>query len=135
MKAIRFLWYRRRWAYGAWLLVAVLWIPARVGFHLVAPVCDTHLTLANAGLSMTKVPHLVLFAAFFLVTVLQFVPVNRRALGWSLLATVALGALIELEEGATRTGNCRLLDLLPDITGALIVGVVFLGVMVARDWS
>ena len=117
------------------MLVAVLRIPTRVGFHLVAPVCDTHLTPVNAGLSMTKVPHLALFAAFFVVTVLQFEPVNQRALGWSLLATVALGVLIELEEGASRTGNCRLTDVLPDIAGALIAGVVFLGVMVVRDWS
>jgi hypothetical protein len=116
------------------MLVAVLRIPARVGFRLVAPVCDTRLTLANAGISMTKMPHIALFAIFFALTALQFEQLNQRALRWSLLATVALGFLVELEEGASRTGNCRLTDVLPDITGALIAGAALLGVTTMRDW-
>lgn len=117
------------------MLVAVLRIPARVGFRLVAPVCDTRLTLANAGISMTKVPHIVLFAIFFVLTTLQFEQLNQRALRWSLLATVALGVLVELEEGASGTGNCRLTDVLPDITGALIASAAVLGVTMVRDWA
>ena len=117
------------------MLVAVLRIPARVGFRLVAPVCDTGLTLANAGISMTKVPHIALFAVFFVLTALQFKQLNQRALKWSLLATVVLGVLLELEEGASRTGNCRLTDVLPDITGALIASVAVLGVTTVRDWT
>src|SRR4051812_32334107 len=96
---IRYLWSHRRWAYGAYMLVAVLRIPARVGFRLVAPVCDTRLTLANAGLSMTKAPHIALFAVFFVLTALQFEQIDGRALRWSLLAALALGVLVELEEG------------------------------------
>ena len=117
------------------MLVAVLRIPARVGFRLVAPVCDTRLTLANAGISMTKVPHIALFAIFLVLTALQFKQLNQRALKWSLLATVVLGVLLELEEGASRTGNCRLTDVLPDITGALIASVAVLGVTTVRDWT
>lgn len=117
------------------MVVAVSRIPARVGFRLVAPVCDTRLTLANAGLSMTKVPHIALFAIFFVLTALQFDRLNQRALRWSLLATVALGLLVELEEGATRTGNCRLTDVLPDIAGALIASAALLGLMMVRDWA
>src|SRR5215208_2310263 len=125
---LRGLWRRRRWAYAAYMAVAVLRIPARVGFRLAAPACDARLTLANAALSMTKVPHVVLFGIFFVLTALQFDRVTRRALGWSLAATVALGVLVELEEGASRTGNCRLTDVLPDITGALIAAGVVLAV-------
>jgi hypothetical protein len=132
---IRYLWRRRRWVYGAYMLVAVLRIPARVGFRLVAPVCDTRLTLTNAGLSMTKVPHIALFAIFFVLTVLQFDRLNGRALRLSLLATVALGVLVELEEGASRTGNCRVTDVLPDITGALAATAAVLGVTMVRDWT
>ena len=117
------------------MLVAVLRIPARVGFRLVAPVCDTRLTLANAGISMTKVPHIALFAVFFVLTALQFDQLNQRALRVSLLASVSLGMLVELEEGASRTGNCRLTDVLPDITGALIASVAVLGVTTVRDWT
>jgi hypothetical protein len=123
---VRDLWDLRRWAYGACMVVAVSWIPARVGFHLGIPACDTDLTLANAGRSITKVPHIVLFAVFFAGTALQFEQLTRRALLWSLLATTALGVLVELEEGASRTGNCRLMDLLPDIAGAVIAGAVLL---------
>jgi hypothetical protein len=117
------------------MLVAVLRIPTRVGFRLLAPVCDTRLTLTNAHLSMTKVPHIALFAIFFVLTALQFDQLNGRALRLSLFATVALGVLVELEEGASRTGNCRVTDMLPDITGALIATAAVLGVTMVRDWT
>ena len=117
------------------MLVAVLRIPARVGFRLVTPACDTRLTLANAGRSMTKVPHIALFAIFLVLTALQFDQLNRRALRLSLLATVALGVLVELEEGASRTGNCRLTDVLPDITGSLIATAAVLGMTMVRGWT
>jgi hypothetical protein len=103
------------------MLVAIARIPARTGFHLVSPLCDTRLTLENVGLSLTKIPHVVLFGLFCLFTAAQFDRIDRRALGWSVAATGALGLLVELEEGATRTGNCRITDVLPDVVGALIV--------------
>jgi hypothetical protein len=119
-RAVRWVWSYRTWAYAAYMLFAVARIPARTGFRLHTPACDTRLTLHNAQLSMTKVPHIVLFGFFFLLTALQFDHVDRRMLGWSFVATVVLGLLVEVEEGATRTGNCRLTDVLPDAVGALI---------------
>ena len=125
MKPLRstllWLWSRRRWAYAGYMLVAVSRIPARTGFRLVAPRCDTRLTLENAALSLTKVPHVVLFGFFFLLTAAQFDRLDRRTLTWSFVATLVVGALVEVEEGATRTGNCRMTDVLPDALGALIV--------------
>lgn len=126
------LWQRRLWAYAAYMLIAVLRIPARVNYRLLSPTCDTQLTLENAARSMTKVPHIALFAIFFVLTALQFEHMNRRALTWSMVATVALGLLVELEEGATRTGNCRLTDVLPDIAGGLLAVVVILAAKTAR---
>jgi hypothetical protein len=126
---LRSLWSYRRWLYAAWLGVAVVRIPARTGFELSSPHCDARLSLHNAALSMTKVPHLVLFGLFFLVTLIMFDRVNRRSLGWSVVATVAMGLLVELEEGATRTGNCRLTDILPDLAGALVVLVLVAGLL------
>jgi hypothetical protein len=114
------LWGYRRWAYAAYMLHAILRIPSRTGFHLQAPVCDLRLTSDNFAASLTKVPHIVLFAVFFLLTVAQFDRVGRKAIAWSFLATVGMGVLIELEEGATRTGNCRMTDVAPDAWGALI---------------
>lgn len=103
------------------MLVSVVRIPARTGFHLSSPMCDTRLTAENVGLSLTKVPHMVLFGIFYLLTVLQFDVFGRRTILVSLAATAGLGLLVELEEGATRTGNCRITDVVPDLVGALIV--------------
>src|SRR5687767_6360959 len=108
--ALRWLWRKRRWFYATYLVVAIARIPARTGFRLAAPACDMRVTMENVGLSLTKIPHIILFGVFFLLTVAQFDRVDRRALSWSLLATAALGLVVELEEGATRTGNCRFTD-------------------------
>ena len=103
------------------MIIAVARIPARTGFQLVAPACDTRLTLENAERSLTKVPHMVLFGFFALLTAAQFNRLDRRTLYWSFAAAAILGLVIELEEGATRTGNCRVTDVLPDLVGALAV--------------
>ena len=39
---------------------------------------------------------------------------------------IVVGLLVELEEGAARTGNCRLTDVLPDIAGAVIAATALL---------
>lgn len=64
---------------------------------------------------------------------LQFDRLDQRALRRSFVAVVMLGLLIELEEGATRTGNCRLTDVLPDILGALIASAIFSGFIIVRS--
>ena len=86
------------------MVVAVARIPARTGFHLSSPSCDVQLSLENVARSMTKLPHMILFGTFFLLTVIQFDRVDRRTLLWSFLATLMLGLMVEIEEGATRTG-------------------------------
>jgi hypothetical protein len=136
----RRLWALRRWAYAAYMVVAVTQIPARTGFQLQAPACDTRLTMHNVQLSLTKIPHIVLFGFFFLLTAAQFDRVDRRMLGWALAATFVLGLLVEIEEGATRTGNCRLTDVVPDVVGGLIVMGLLVAVTVIvrpllRRWS
>jgi VanZ family protein len=72
---------------------------------------------------------MILFGLFFVVTVIQFDRIDRRALAWSLLATAAMGLLVELEEGATSTGNCRITDVLPDLLGALVAMAVVVGIV------
>ena len=130
------LWSYRRWAYAAYLLNGVLRIPSRTGVHLQVPACDLQLTSQNFAASLTKVPHIALFGVFFLLTVAQFDRVDRRAVAWSFVATVGMGALIELEEGATRTGYCRMTDVAPDAWGALIVmAPVMAAVMIHRRWA
>ena len=121
MSSLRLLWSRRRWIYSGYMVVAIARIPARTGFRLDTPSCDMQLSLGNVARSMTKLPHMILFGMFFLLTAIQFDRVDRRTLVWSLLATLVLGLIVEIEEGATRTGNCRMTDVLPDLFGAVVV--------------
>jgi hypothetical protein len=130
------LWGYRRWAYAAYMLLGVLRIPARTGFHLRVPLCDMRLTSQNVAASLTKVPHIVLFGFFFVLTLAQFDRIDRKTVAWSFLATVGLGVLIELEEGATRTGYCRMTDVAPDACGALIaLAPVMAALMIQRRWK
>lgn len=108
-----------RWAYAIFVALAFVWIPARTGFHLHRPPCDIRFTLDLALNSLAKYKHISLFGAFFLMTCVQFRR-SRYALLIAAIATIAVGILIELEEGATGTGLCRATDLLPDGVGALI---------------
>jgi hypothetical protein len=73
---------------------------------------------------------MVLFGLFALVTAAQFNRLDRRTIYWSLAAVAALGLIVELEEGTTRTGNCRITDVMPDIVGALAM-LVPLAVVIA----
>ena len=135
-KVLTTLWGYRRWPYAAYMLFGVLRIPSRTGFHLQAPACDLRLTSQNFAASLTKMPHIVLFAFFFLLTVAQFDRVDGKAIAWSFLATVGLGLLIEVEEGATRTGYCRMTDVTPDALGALIaMAPLMAAVMIHRMWA
>lgn len=131
--ALNWLWARRRWFYAASVLIAVARIPARTRFQLQPPACDARLTFENVGMSLTKIPHILLFGLFFLLTVIQFDRVDRKALALSFVATVVLGFLVEIEEGATLTGNCRFTDVLPDAVGALIVMALLMTTVLVRD--
>jgi VanZ family protein len=68
-----------------------------------------------------------------LITLLQFDRADRRTMTWSLVATLALGVLVELEEGMTRTGNCRITDVLPDLWGAFVVMALVMGIVIVRS--
>src|SRR5215204_2047277 len=129
----QWLWSRRRWAYAAYMLVGVMTIPARTHFQFYPLRCDARLTAGNISASLSKGPHIVLFGLFFLLTAAQFNRIDRTSMTWSLAATVGLGLLIEIEEGLTRTGNCRYTDVLPDMLGGLIVlAVVMAATMLLR---
>lgn len=116
-----------RWAYAIFVILAFVWIPARTGFHLHRPPCQMQFTVDLVLNSLAKYKHVTLWGAFFLMTWVQ-ARRSRYALLIAAAATMAVGILIELEEGATGTGYCRATDLLPDATGALI------GAAIATLW-
>lgn len=112
-----------RWAYIIFLLLGLFWIPGSAGFHLHSPDCEGLVSFDLALFSLTNYKHIFLFGMFFLMTRIQLGR-TRHALLLALAATIAMGVLIELEEGATNR-HCRLRDLAPDSVGALLGAVVF----------
>ena len=115
---------RRRWAYVAFMVLAVLGIPLRAGFDVERPVCELTPTRVQVVESFGNTPHVIIFAVLFIVTAVQFRGSLWRRLGWTTLIALGFGILLELEQTLTRTGNCDLQDLVPNATGMLIGAVV-----------
>jgi hypothetical protein len=117
-----------RWAYAVFVILAFVWIPARTGFRLHWPPCQMRLSLDLVLFALTKYKHIFLFGMFFLMTSVQLGR-TPYALLLAAAATLAVGVLIELEEGATGTGICAMRDLFPDAAGALG------GALIATIWK
>ncbi len=111
-----------RWAYAAFVAVSLAYFPAKMGFHLRPHACEVGFDAHMAALALTKMAHVILFAVFFIFSSSQTgrTPSDRRVLVFSAIATLVMGALVELAEGVTGAGNCRLRDLLPDTVGVLV---------------
>src|SRR5260370_13944562 len=69
-------------------------------------------------LSLHNYASVGLFGGFYWISWVQFRRSDARAV-WALLATLLVGALVEIAEGMTGRGHCRLRDLVPDAAGAL----------------
>ena len=122
-----------RWAYFTFVALGVLFFPARVGFHFHPQPCECALNVPLALFSLTNYGHLVRFTIFFLMTSVQMRGARFRT--QLLLATgavMAMGIYVELAEGFTGEGHCRLRDLVPDLAGA-IVGAVILTLWTLRQ--
>lgn len=115
-----------RWAYAAFVVLALLYFPAKVGFQLTPRPCQFAFDIPLAIHSLTNYAHIILFALFFVMTNAQFRASNRRAFAWSAAATVVMGALVEVAQGVTGEGNCRLRDLIPDGVGILFGSMIVL---------
>ena len=125
---------RKRWAYVGFVMLAVLAIPSRTGFALVRPVCNLTPGITQVAASVGNVPHIVLFAMFYVVTAVQFSGALLPRLGWPALISCAFGVALELGQGATRTGNCELHDLVPNTIGVLIGAALVAGWLVLTRW-
>lgn len=125
---------RKRSAYIGYVVCAALWIPARAGFHGVWRPCEWHVPLAMAVHSLTNYPHIILFAIFFVMTWIQFRDRPVFAFAIATVAVLAMGALVEWEEGFAGTGHCRIRDLIPDSVGALVGATLAAVAMRFRVW-
>lgn len=115
-----------RWAYVTFVALGLLYFPIKVGFQLAPRPCQFAFDVPLAIHSLTNYGHIVLFALFFVMTIAQFRMSNRSAFVWSAAATVVMGALVEVAQGVTGEGNCRLRDLIPDGVGILVGSIIVL---------
>lgn len=115
-----------RWAYVAFVALGLLYFPAKVGFRVDPRPCQLAFDIPLALHSLTNYAHVVLFALLFVMTSAQFRRSNRAAFAWSAAATIVMGALVELAQGVTGEGNCRLRDMIPDTAGVLVGFIIVL---------
>jgi len=121
-----------RWAYVTFILLSVAFFPVRTWFRFESRACDLTCSGSLALTSLTNYPHIVLFGLFFAGTLAQFSQERRRsragsAFAWAGVATMLMGAVVELEQGLTGRGHCRLRDLLPDAAGAVWAATLLWG--------
>ncbi len=90
----------RHWAYGTFMLLGLLFFPARAGFHMDPHPCQCELTVPLALFSLTNYKHIVLFGILFLLTSAQLRAYTTRTR--FLIASgvvLAMGIYVELAEG------------------------------------
>jgi hypothetical protein len=109
----------KRWAYLAFVVLGLLYFPAQADFRVHVPKCEQLVpTMHVVMLSLQNYAHIALFAGFYWMSWVQFRRTDARII-WALLATLLAGALVEVAEGMTGQGRCRLRDLVPAAAGAL----------------
>jgi len=108
------------WAYIATIVLGSLYFPASVGFQLNIKTCEVFFDLPLAIYSLTNYKHIILFAIFFLMTRRQVKKSGWVSFGWGALGTLLFALIIELLQGWTGDGHCRMRDLVPDFAGVLL---------------
>lgn len=109
-----------RWAYGGFVVLGLLYFPAKVGFRLEPRPCRLAIDGPLALQSLTNFGHIVLFGLFFVMSCAQLRMSGLKAFAWAGLATILMGALVEAAQGLTGEGNCRVRDLIPDTLGVVL---------------
>jgi len=109
-----------RWAYIGFVALGLLYFPMSVGFQLNPHPSELTFGLSLAIHSLTNFPHIVMFSNFYVMTIAQFHKPGRSSFIWAAIATVVMGALVEIGEGISGNGHCRSRDLIPDFAGALL---------------
>lgn len=122
-----------RWAYVTYIVLGLLYFPISVGFRLDPQPCEVALSIPLALHSLTNSAHIVLLLWFFLMTSAQLRMSHWSGFAWAALISVSMGILVELAQGITGRGHCRLRDLIPDTAGIVLgAGIVYLWHRVRR---
>jgi hypothetical protein len=93
-----------RWAYVAFVVLALVYFPASVDFDLRPRACELTFDARLAAFSLTNYAHIILFALFFLLSNAHAAATGRpprAALAFAAVATFTMRALVELTEGVT----------------------------------
>ncbi|HVF38332.1 MAG TPA: hypothetical protein VM939_00420 [Gemmatimonadaceae bacterium] len=123
-----------RLAYILFIAFGLAYFPIRAGFELSPRACQLVFGVDLAAFSLTNYAHIVLFALFFLMSAAQLNAGTslRTTFIFSAVTTLTMGALVEIAQGVTGAGNCRLRDLIPDSAGVILGAAVLLGWRGAR---
>jgi hypothetical protein len=115
---------RKRWAYLAFVVLGLVYIAAQTHFRVHAPKCEQLIPAMNVVvLSLRNYVPIALFAGFYWMSWVQFRRTDARVV-WAFLATLLVAALVEIAEGMTGRGQCRVRDLVPAAAGALGAALV-----------
>lgn len=113
----------KRWAYFAFVVLGLAYFPAQAHFHLHVPKCEQLISKGLLLVSLQNYAHIALFAGFYWMSWVQFRRSDARVF-WAVLATLLVGALVEVAEGMSGHGHCRARDLVPDAAGAFGAALV-----------
>lgn len=115
-----------RWAYITFVFLGLLFFPARVGFRPDPQPCELAFNIRLALFSLTNYGHIWRLALFFVMTSAQLRMNKWSAFALAALTSIGMGVLVELAEGISGKGHCRVRDLVPDTAGILLGSVIVL---------
>jgi hypothetical protein len=115
-----------RWAYITFIVLGLLSFPTRVSFRLDPQPCELAFNIPLALFSLTNYGHIWRLALFFVMTSAQLRMNKWSAFALAALTSIGMGVLVELAEGITGKGHCRVRDLVPDTAGIILGAVIVL---------
>ena len=110
----------KRWAFGAFIVLAIVYFPIRSDFQFLYRSCEVAFDWPLAVYSLQNYSRIIQFLAFFLMAAAQLPMSRPRHVIVAIAMTLAMGVVVEVSEAMWSRGNCRVRDLIPDGIGALI---------------
>jgi hypothetical protein len=125
--------FKVRFAYVAFVVLGVLWMPARAAFRFVPGDCETAMSFGLALHSMTNYKHIILFTVFAIMTLAQFGHDDKWRFVKLALITVGMTIVVEGEQALLDAGHCRVRDLVPNVAGTLVGASLMEGLRAIRS--
>jgi hypothetical protein len=110
----------KRWAFGAFIALAIAYFPIRSNFYFLYRSCEVTFDWPLAAHSFQNFNLIIRFFAFFLMAVAQLPMSRPRHFVIAVALTLAMGLIVEASEAMWSRGNCRVRDLIPVGVATLI---------------